>query len=318
MVLPLVWALLYTSRTLHRQRARLNALTEIVNRLPADIEAKDELLALLQPDLIKEQETVSAPALHADAVASPAEILLLAADDAKMREYLIDNLSANFRIYTADNGVKAQELAREINPDIVVTDLVMPPMRSDEFCCQLKSSVETSHIPVVMLSSLGEGIDIIHGLEAGATDYIIKPFDLAVLKVRLHNILVNRQRLRQTILTTEEDVEHADLNTNRLDREFLDKALAIIHEEIGNADFSIVDLGRRLAMSRTATFNKIKTLTGQTPNEFIRIIRLNHAKELLLTRKYLINEVAFMVGFPDSKYFSTSFKRQFGISPSKI
>jgi YesN/AraC family two-component response regulator len=286
------------------------------------MEAKEELLALLQPHVIKEQEHITPSVLTDDTAASPLDILLLAADDTTMRASLITDLSADFHIYTADNGVQALEMAREMNPDIVVADLVMPVMRGDELCRQLKSSVETSHIPVVMLSSLGEGIDIIRGLEAGASDYIIKPFDLAVLKVRLHNILVSRQQLRQTILATEDEAKeanlHANLDTNRLDREFLDKALAIIYEEMSNADFSIVELGRRLAMSRTTTFNKIKTLTGQTPNEFIRIIRLNHAKELLLTHKYLINEVAFMVGFPDPKYFSTSFKRQFGISPSKI
>ena len=193
----------------------------------------------------------------------------------------------------------------------------MPVLEGDELCRILKSSIDTSHIPVILLTALSERENIIFGLEAGASDYIIKPFDLSVLKVRIRNILQNRQHLRDTVLSLNARPEETDY-TSQLDKEFLDKVMEVIHEELSNSEFSINDFCRMLGMSRTSVYNKIKTLTGQGPNDFIRIVRLNKAKELLESRKYSIGEVSTMVGFSDPKYFSTCFKKQFGASPSKI
>ena len=190
-------------------------------------------------------------------------------------------------------------------------------LEGDELCRILKSSVDTSHIPIILLTALSERENIIFGLEAGANDYIIKPFDLSVLKVRIRNILQNRQHLRETVLAMDAYPEETDY-TSQLDKEFLDKVMKVIEEELSDSEFSINDFCRMLGMSRTSVYNKIKTLTGQGPNDFIRIVRLNKAKELLVSRKYSIGEVANMVGFSDPKYFSTCFKKQFGTSPSKI
>jgi DNA-binding response OmpR family regulator len=305
LILALILALIFIGYLLLALRRAKLELRQVLPR-PAEE----------QPTEAGEEKTAQAEA-EANASA-PTDSLLLVGNNDNAHQLLASQLSEDFRVYTPATASQALELVQEVNPDIVVSDVLMEGMRGEELCRRLKRSIETSHIPVVLLSRLGESIDIIHGLEAGATDYIVKPFDLSVLKARLHNILLNRQRLRKAILDTEEHVKEANLDTNDLDREFLDKALSIIHAELANADFSIVELGRRLAMSRTAVFNKIKSLTGQTPNEFIRIIRLNHAKELLLTHRYHLNEVALMVGFPDDNYFSTRFKRQFGLSPSQV
>lgn len=244
-------------------------------------------------------------------------VLLLAEDDADMREYLTNSLSAEYRVIGVPDGGKALEMAKEINPDIIISDIVMPVLEGDELCRILKSSVDTSHIPVILLTALSERENIIFGLEAGANDYIIKPFDLSVLKVRIRNILQNRQHLRDTVLAMDIKPEETDY-TSQLDKEFLDKVMEVVHEELSDSEFSINDFCRMLGMSRTSVYNKIKTLTGQGPNDFIRIVRLNKAKELLVSRKYSIGEVANMVGFSDPKYFSTCFKKQFGMSPSKI
>lgn len=245
------------------------------------------------------------------------EILLLAEDNNDMREYLTDSLSQEYHVISVNDGGKALELAKEINPDIIISDMLMPVLRGDEMCKILKSSMETSHIPFILLSALSEKENIILGLEAGANDYITKPFDFSVLKVRIRNILQSREQLRKTIFSTGtglEDVNYA----NQLDKEFLDKAIRIIEMELANPEFSIIEFCRMLGMSRTSVYNKMKTLTDQAPNDFIRIIRLNKAKELLKSKKYAISEVSYMVGFSDPKYFSTSFKKQFGISPSKV
>lgn len=252
-----------------------------------------------------------------DMAATNKNILLLIEDDKEMREYLIDSLSSEYKVVSASDGGKGLEIAKQINPDIIISDIVMPILQGDELCRILKSSVDTSHIPIILLTALNERENIILGLEAGATDYIIKPFDLSVLKVRLRNILQSRQQLRDTVLSMDTTIEETDYTT-QLDKEFLDKVMEVINTELSNSELSINDFCRLLGMSRTSVYNKIKTLTGQGPNDFIRIVRLNKAKELIMTRRYAIGEVSSMVGFSDPKYFSTCFKKQFGISPSKV
>ncbi|MDY5238741.1 ATP-binding protein [Bacteroides helcogenes] len=244
-------------------------------------------------------------------------VLLLVEDDEDMREYLTGSLSAEYEVVGVPDGGKALALAKDINPDIIISDIVMPVLEGDELCRILKSSVDTSHIPVILLTALSERENIIFGLEAGANDYIIKPFDLAVLKARIKNILQNRQHLRELVLSMGKVVDEAEY-TSQLDKAFLEKVMAIITEEMSNSELTIDDFCMALGMSRTAVFNKMKTLTGQGPNDFIRIVRLNKSREFLGTRKYTIGEVSTMVGFSDPKYFSTCFKRQFGISPSKV
>ncbi len=244
-------------------------------------------------------------------------VLLLAEDNKDMREYLTESLSSEYEVVSVSDGGKALETAREINPDIIISDILMPVLQGDELCRILKSSVETSHIPVILLTALNERENIILGLESGANDYIIKPFDFSVLKVRIRNILQNRQHLRETVLSSETNPTEIDYSS-QLDKEFLDKAMGIIDKELSNSEYSVNDFCQALGMSRTSVYNKLKTLTDQSPNDFMRIIRLNKSKELLLSRKHTIGEVSVMVGFSDPKYFSTCFKKQFGISPSKV
>ncbi|MBS6238538.1 MAG: response regulator [Bacteroides sp.] len=269
------------------------------------VERKENTLEIPAVDTFPEQEDAGK------------NVLLLAEDDKDMREYLMNSLSSEYKVIGVPDGGKALEMAREINPDIIISDIVMPVLEGDELCRILKSSVDTSHIPVILLTALSERENIIFGLEAGANDYIIKPFDLSVLKVRIRNILQNRQHLRDTVLSMDTPPEDTDY-TSQLDKEFMDKVMEVIDEELSNSEFSINDFCRMLGMSRTSVYNKIKTLTGQGPNDFIRIVRLNKAKELLASRRFSIGEVSSMVGFSDSKYFSTCFKKQFGTSPSKI
>lgn len=253
---------------------------------------------------------------HENIEPSQKETLLLAEDNKEMREYLKNSLSEDFHVIDVPDGEQMLELAKELNPAIIISDVLMPKLRGDEACRKLKSSIETSHIPFILLSALSEKENVILGLEAGANDYIIKPFDFNILKARILNILNNREILRKKVLSAETGLDELNY-TNQLDKEFLDKAIGVIEEELANPEFSINEFCKTLGMSRTSVYNKIKTLTNQSPNDFIRIIRLNKAKELLKTKRHTISEVAYMVGFSDPKYFSTSFKKQFGISPSK-
>ncbi|MDR0507850.1 MAG: DNA-binding response regulator [Dysgonamonadaceae bacterium] len=244
------------------------------------------------------------------------ETILLVEANTDRREFFRENLSVFYGVIHVDTGNKALELARETNPDIIIADAFMPGMSGYELCRILKSAIETSHIPVILLSALNEKENIIFGLEAGANDYIVKPFDFDILKARIRNILQSREQLRKTVFSPE-PIEETSY-TNDLDVEFLDRAIGIIEKELDNSEFSINEFCGLLAMSRTSVYNKLKSLTNQAPNDFIRIIRLNRAKDFLMSGKYTVSEVSYRVGFTDPKYFSTSFKKQFGISPSKI
>jgi len=243
--------------------------------------------------------------------------ILIAEDDADLNAYLAKSFSDEYKVVTVFDGGKAYSTAVDINPDLVLTDLRMPVMGGDELCRRLKSSIETSHIPVVLVTALSEREDIINGLEAGANDYIVKPFDMTMLKLRVRNIINGRRRLRETLVSSNGEIADNDF-AGTLDREFLDRIKAILDREMANSEYSINDFCREVGMSRTSFYNKIKVLTGTSPNDYIRIVRLNRSKELLLTRQYNVSEVSSLVGFSDPKYFSVCFKKQFGTSPSKI
>lgn len=268
-----------------------------------------------------EKEPVQGAEVREEKAAKPAgggkNLILIAEDDSSMRDYLMSNLKDEYDVITAGDGTAALEMARQNNPDIVITDFLMPLMYGDEVCRQLKSSVETSHIPVIILTGMDDKEDIIAGLEAGASDYIVKPFDMSILKIRIHNILKERETIRQNAFETKKKRNYENY-LSALDRDFMDKVHSVVEKELSNPDFQINDLCMEMGMSRTVFFNKIKSLTGQGPADYIRIFRMEKAMELLQTHHYSIAEVADAVGFSDPKYFSVSFKKQFGTSPSRI
>ena len=234
--------------------------------------------------------------------------VLVVDDEPDMLSYLCGLLRDDYDVLTATQGNEALEMVRSRNPDVVITDLVMPGLSGEELCRLLKSSVETSHIPVILLTGVSARQSIVFGLEA-------------VLKARLGSIIGERERLRSYLRATDgRAAASSDVPDwgSRLDREFMEKVLAVLEREIANPDFSINDLCREVAMSRTAFFNKLKSLTGQGPNDYIRTFRLNRAKELLLQHRLSVQEVSDRVGFSDAKYFSSCFKKQFGESPSRI
>ena len=244
--------------------------------------------------------------------------ILIVEDDEATRNSLASDLGREYRTFTADNGVKGLNLAREKSPDIIISDIGMPEMDGLEMCQAIKSSTMTSHIPVILLTGKQDKQTIIHGFESGASDYIVKPYDIAVLTARIKNILNDRQRLRDIIITTSVSIPAGLSFSNRLDKEFMNRVLKVLEKEMSNTEFQIEDFCRQLAMSRTAFYNKLKALTGMSPNDFVRMVRLNKAKEILSSKMYNVTEVSEMVGFSDPKYFSICFKKQFDISPSKL
>ncbi len=245
------------------------------------------------------------------------DCILIVEDDAETLDYMRSSLAEDYSVSTAADGRTALDVISEKNPDIVLSDVIMPVMNGYDLCRSVKSDVATSHIPVILLTGMTDRESVIRGLESGADDYIVKPFDMSVLKARIRNILNERQRLKEAVLHSSNASARNEWS-NKLDQEFMDKVISVVQKELSNSEFQINDLCRELAMSRTAFYNKLKSLTGQGPNDFIRIYRLERSKEYLADHRYSIAEVSDMVGFSDAKYFSVCFKKQFGVSPSRF
>ena len=242
--------------------------------------------------------------------------ILVVEDDPEMRNYLKMALSEEFDPIVAEDGATALRLAEEQQPDLVLSDVIMPGMNGYDLCRRLKSTLATSHIPIILLTAMDDREHIILGLESGADDYVVKPFDPLVLSARISGLLHERERLRALILRSGREEKRREY-TNQLDREFMEKVLAFLDVNCSHSDLQVEDLCRAVAMSRTALFNKLKAVTGKSPNDFIRIFRLERAAELLSAHDLTISEVADRVGFSDPKYFSSCFRRHFGVSPSK-
>ena len=188
-----------------------------------------------------------------------------------MRLFLKNSLSTDYHVVEASNGEEAMNMALQLNPDIIVCDIMMPVLNGDAVCSRIKTSVETSHIPFILLTALADKEDIIKGLDCGADDYITKPF-------------ANRKKIREALLSDNPPAQDVTY-TNTLDREFMEKILALIDECMEDPEFSINNLCAKLGMSRSSLYNKLKALTDQAPNDFIRIIRLKKAAELLQLSK---------------------------------
>ena len=242
--------------------------------------------------------------------------ILIVEDESDLRNYLKNSLSHAYNVATASDGSEAWEVIKKYNPDMVISDLQMPVMDGFELCAKIKSAFETSHIPVILLTVVNEKSYVEKGFTIGADDYIGKPFDLSLLKVKIDNIIQNRRLLRLKFIGINKAVSEEAEETNQLNNEFIQKATQIIEINLENPLFSITDFSKQFGLSRTLLYAKFNSVTGYTPNEFIKVIRMNKAIEYFREGKYSINEVALKVGFDEPAYFSTCFKKIYGKTPS--
>lgn len=244
--------------------------------------------------------------------------ILIVEDNASLRLFLMKSLSDTYQVEGAENGQEAIDKIKIQQPDLIISDVMMSVMDGETMCRTLKSDIETSHIPIILLTALGDKKDILRGLETKADMYIVKPFDLMVLKANISNILENREiirkKLQQASVSPEAPTEEIAMPTN-LDNEFMQKVTTLVKENLGK-DLTVDTLCAGMNMSRTSFYNKIKALTGMAPNDFIRNIRMQEAATLLRSQKYTVAEVADMMGFADPKYFTDTFKKFYGVPPS--
>jgi signal transduction histidine kinase/AraC-like DNA-binding protein len=243
-------------------------------------------------------------------------VLLLVEDNTDVRNYNRDSLIEEYTILGAVDGEDGLKKSVEQIPDLIISDVMMPKMDGFELCEKLKTDERTSHIPIILLTAKATSRDKITGYETGADDYIMKPFDIKELRVRIKNLINQRKKLREHFL--QEGIFSLDnKNITSIDRKFLEKAIKIIHEHLSDLSFSVNSFASELFIGRTTLYKKILALVGEPPGDFIKRIRLSKAHSLLNRKAGNISEIALEVGFNNPAYFSECFKKQFGITPSR-
>ena len=243
--------------------------------------------------------------------------ILVVEDNNDMHAFLAEQLEEQYIVFTAADGEEGYKLAQDYNPDLVVSDIMMPRVDGIELCRMIKTNVQTSHIPVILLSARTADNIKISGYEVGADSYISKPFNFELLLVRIKK-LIERQEDRRKEFKKNISVDPSAITITSLDEQLVKKALELIEKNMDNTSYSVESLSSDMGMSRMNLYRKIQSITGQTPTEFIRSIRLKRAAQLLLAdNKLSMVEVADMVGFSSPSYFTKCFKEQFGVLPTQ-
>ncbi|ADV45025.1 response regulator [Bacteroides helcogenes] len=247
--------------------------------------------------------------------------ILIVEDNDELREYLRNTLSETYHIQVCSNGKMALAIVNEYLPHLIISDIMMPEMRGDELCQTLKNNIETSHIPIILLTALNADKNIIEGLQTGADEYIVKPFNIGILRATIANLLNNRALLRHKYANLELNDDKHDVGcincSTDLDWKFIATVKKHVEENMDNPGFNVEVLCGLMNMSRTSFYNKITALTDEAPGDYIRLIKLKRASILLLEHKYSITEIAEKTGFSDAKYFREVFKKHFKVSPSQ-
>jgi len=243
--------------------------------------------------------------------------ILVVEDNFEMRGFITSELKHVYLVYEANNGIEGVNKAKSIMPDIIISDVMMPEMDGHEMCKAIKSNIDTSHIPIILLTAKASDDNKYEGYKSGADEYISKPFNLEFLKLRI-NQLIDLQNKRKKQFKSKIEVNPSEINLNSLDELFLKKALENMELNMSNSDYSVSELSNDMNMDRTVLYRKLQSITGLTPIEFIRMIRLKRAAQILNQGQYPISEVASMVGFNTQKYFTKYFKDAFGVTPSQF
>ena len=246
--------------------------------------------------------------------------VLIVEDNDELRDFVINNLGHPYHVFGAEHGIEALQQLENHSIDVIVSDIMMPEMDGLELCRVIKQNEAYAHIPIILLSAKTDMETKVAGLDIGAAAYLEKPFSMEQLRAQVNSIIENRNRLRERFIKSPLDFykkPSADDAEERLNAEFVNKLNTLILDNLMNKDFSIDNLARMFYMSRSNFHKRVKGVTGETPNDYIRIVRLNKSAELLATGKYQIVEVCYMVGFNTPSYFSKCFQEHFHKLPKE-
>lgn len=248
-------------------------------------------------------------------------VLLLVEDNADMRQYVKSILQEDYNILEAANGAVGQELTNRYQPDLIISDIMMPVMDGLEFCKKVKTNFVTSHIPVILLTAKSATDTQIESFNLGADAFLVKPFNEELLKVMIQNLNERRQRIQMRFADSM-DTGALNIAEESQDKKFMDKALKVIKENYTNSNFDVSEFIDEMGISRSLLHKKLQNLAGQSASRFIRTYRLNVARELIVKNRINhslnISEIAYEVGFNDPKYFTRCFTKHFGVTPSSF
>ncbi len=278
--------------------------------IPLDLE-KDENATILSEGTSHSETTIREKNLP-----KGMKTLLIVEDNTEFRHFLTEWLSTDFQIIEACDGVEGEEKAIHHSPDLIISDMMMPRRDGLKMCKLIKGNIQTSHIPIILLTARTSDEARIESYEAGADSYISKPFNFEILQTRI-KMLLEQQEHRKERFHKEINISPQEITITSIDEDFMKKALTLVEENMENPEFSVNQLCSDLAMSRSQLYRKFESITGLTPNDFIRSVRLKRAAQLLCESNCHISEISDLVGFNSIKYFNKYFKEEFNVTPTQ-
>lgn len=290
-------------------RSEVGKGTTFTVRIPADLKAEVSAVAAESP--AREE-------LADMAAEDPQRRHVMVVDDnADFREYLVGELSDIYDVTSAEDGKQCIEMLRTVNPDVVICDVMMPNMDGFEVVKTIRNNIETSHIPVILLSARTSDDVRLEGYETGADAYLTKPFKLDILLARVRNLIEERNR-RIATFTSEDEISPSEVAVTTIDQKLMARIMECIERNMDNSEYSVEDLSADVGMHRMSLYRKLQSIAGMTPSEFMRTMRLKRAAQLLKSDPNLtVSEISDMVGFNTQKYFTRYFKEMFGVLPSQ-
>lgn len=242
--------------------------------------------------------------------------ILIVEDNEQFRSFIKDLLKSDYHVFTANDGAEGLNAARTHNPDLIISDIMMPNMNGYELCKAIKSDMKCSHIPFILLTAKNSSESRSNAYESGADSFIAKPFDLDVLSSRIHQLLEQRNK-RQDLFRKDISISPKEITITTLDEQLIQKALECVEKNMNNTDYNVESLSADMGIERSSLYRKMQAILGVTPSEFMRTIRLKRAAQLLEQSQYSVQEISWMVGFNTPRYFSSYFKEMFGVTPSQ-
>jgi signal transduction histidine kinase/DNA-binding response OmpR family regulator len=248
---------------------------------------------------------------------SQLKTILIVDDNQDMLSFVSSCMKENYQVHTATDGATALEVLQHEQIDLIISDVMMPGIDGFELCRKVKTDINLSHIPVILLTARTTDVSRIEGLQLGADDYLTKPFNIEVLRLRVKKFIEweqnNHRQFRQKM-----NIEPSEITITPLDEQFIKKAIDLVEKNISDSEFSVETMAAEVAMSRSTLYKKLMAITGQGPAEFIRTIRIKRGRALLETSQMQITEIAYAVGFTTVKSFTMNFKAEYGMTPTEF
>lgn len=243
--------------------------------------------------------------------------ILIVDDNQDMLSFISSCMKEDYQVHTASDGAAALDVLQREQVDLIVSDVMMPGIDGFELCRRVKTDISLSHIPIILLTARTTDVSRIEGLQLGADDYLTKPFNTEVLRLRVKKFIDwennNHRQFRQKM-----NIEPSEITITPLDEQFIKRAIALVEKNISNSDFSVETMAAEVGMARTTLYKKLMAITGQGPAEFIRTIRIKRGRALLEASQMQITEIAYAVGFTTVKSFTMNFKAEYGMTPTEF